>query len=292
MRSAAVALRSILIALCLLMLTTACGGGQTRTQWDGPPQSEAEAAYRDALEEKESGQLLEATKRLNRVRLKYPYSSRWTTLAELRLADILFEQNRYGQAASMYQQFVKSHPTHEEVHYSLFRIGECHYEKIPTDFFIFPDPWQRELRHVRFAEEAYQRFLIKYPESEHAVVAREHLTHARTYLANHELYVAEYYLKSDHFLGSVNRLLILAERYSDLPTIEQGLFLMAHNYILLNDVQAAAAALQRLVSDFPEAELSPDARAWLEKNNLRDVKPMPIGVDLLRQRQARARSQR
>lgn len=283
---------ALLAACCLWVMCagvavgglSACGTGRYKVDWEGPAKSEAEAAYRQGVEMMASGQYIDATQRFNFVRLKFPYSSRWTTLSELRLADLAFEQSRHLQAAELYAQFVKAHPTHEDVPYALLRTGDCFYEQMPSDFFLLPDPWQRELNSTRQAEDAYRRFILKFPEGELSDKAKARLVEVRERLAQSELYVAEFYLKRDQPIGALNRLLTMAERYPNTPSLDRGLFLLAHSYILLNDAEAAASALQRLVLDHPTSNLSADAKQWLTQTSLADAPPMPLGEELARQR--------
>ncbi len=269
--------RWVVVSLLVLALAvTACGGGQ-QTVWDGPPKSDAEAAYRDALENMESSQFIEATKHFNKLRLEFPFSSRWTTLAELRLADVLLEQSRYAAAAESYRQFINSHPTHEDVPYAQYRIGLCHYEQMPSDFFLLPDPWQRQLESARQAEAALRRFITAYPESTYAPDAQEKLQEVRENLALHQLYVAEFYFRRDAIVGARNRLLELMHRYPNSSAVAPGLFLLGRAYIIERDVPAAAAALTLLVAQHPESEHTDEAKRWLEQNGLQDVEPMTLG---------------
>lgn len=277
-RAALSALLLVLLATLAAASLTACGTG-TQTVWTEPPSSDAEAAYRDALEAMESGQYIEAAKRFNALRVKYPFSSRWTNLAELRLADIYLSQARYGAAAEAYSEFVKAHPTHEDVPYALFKIGEAYYEQMPSDFFILPDPWQRELNSAIQADAALARFLKRYPESQYTEEARAMHLEVRSRLALHELYAAEFYLERDAVLGARNRLLVLLRSYPDATDIaDDALFLLARCYILDKDPVAAAGALTRLLESFPTSEWSEDATAWLDRHGLRDTAPMDLST--------------
>lgn len=262
--------------LILFLMFTACGPSIEVTVWEGPPTSEAESAYRDALDTMEAGHFIESTRLFNQLRLKYPYSSKWTTLAELRLADSLFYQRRYTTAAESYRQFVKAHPTHVELPYAYYQVALCYYEQMPSDFFILPDPWQRDLGSTQQAEAALVRFINKYRDSKHVDDAREKLIEVRQRLAGHELYVAEFHLEREHAHGAMNRLLELVERYPDTDVHDDGLFLLAHSFLLQNDVEHGAAALARLLVDHPESEYAEDARDWLTENNLLEAPPLDI----------------
>ena len=264
-----------IIIVASTLLFSACASGPV-TQWDGPPASEAEADYREALERFEKGQYIEATKRFNRLRLEHPFSSRWTTLAELRLADTYLEQGRYAVAAVAYQEFIKSHPTHEDAPFAMLQIGRCHYEEMPSDFFIMPDPWQRELHTARQADAALSRFLKRYPEHEKTEEAQEMLAEVRDRLARHELYVAEFNFERESWIGAANRLQTLLKSYPDSPVAPQGTFLLAHVYLKQDDGAAAAGTLVWLVERYPESDYAEDARGWLQTFDLDDIEPLPV----------------
>jgi len=61
----------------------------------------------------------------------YPYSE-FATLAELKIADVYFEQERFEEAGSYYQDFVELHPTHERVDYALYRQGLSAHERVKS----------------------------------------------------------------------------------------------------------------------------------------------------------------
>ncbi|MDX9721877.1 MAG: outer membrane protein assembly factor BamD [Myxococcota bacterium] len=255
-------MRSILF--CLALLLVGCGSGN-KTVWDGPPASEAEAAYRKALNAFESGQYIDAMTQFNELRLKYPYSSRWTTLAELRQADVLADQGRHAAAAVSYQEFINAHPTHEDVAYAQYQIGICSYKEMPMDVFFLPAPHQRELATTRQAESAFKRLLAKFPDYENAEEARAKLAEVRERLATYELYVAEFNFKKAAYYGTVKRTETLLQSYPDSSQADDALLLQAHAYIKLEDVDMAIASLQRLLADYPDSEFVPEAQSWLDQ---------------------------
>jgi len=262
-----------MFALLLLAgLLPACGGGQV-TVWDAPSSSEAESAYREALAVMESGQYIEAMKQFNELRLKFPFSSRWTTLAELRLADIQLKQSRNALAAESYRAFINSHPTHEEVPYAYYQIGLAYYDDMPSDIFLLPRPWQRELDSAEQAEGALKRFVEAYPDSKYVEEAMPKLDEVRERLARHQLYVAEFYEKRGASRGAMNRLTGLLNDYETSPVHDQALFLLARTYMDLNDFQSAAGILVVLTQRYPESDFAEDARVWLAENNLSDAAP-------------------
>jgi outer membrane protein assembly factor BamD len=115
----------------------------------------------------------------------YPYSE-YATLAELKIADVYFDQERYDEAASYYQDFVELHPTHAQVPYSLYRHGLCSSERIDTA--------DRDQSSTHDAVEQFQALLDGYPDSEYAADARARLREASDMLARHDVEVGDFYL--------------------------------------------------------------------------------------------------
>src|SRR3990172_9546074 len=58
----------------------------------------------------------------------YPYSD-YAVLAELKIADSYFDQEKYEEALSYYRDFGDLHPQHEQVPYTLQRAALCHYRQ-------------------------------------------------------------------------------------------------------------------------------------------------------------------
>ena len=58
----------------------------------------------------------------------YPYSE-YAVLAEVKIADAYFEQERYEEALTYYRDFSDLHPSHELVPYTILRTALCHYRQ-------------------------------------------------------------------------------------------------------------------------------------------------------------------
>lgn len=121
----------------------------------------------------------------------YPYSE-FATLAELRIADIHFERERYEEAESYYQDFVELHPKHPDVPYAIYRNGLCAFEQMRE-----PDQDQTS------AEDAVAQFRVlleRYPRSKDAPAALDMMLRAEDRLAAHQIQVGNfYYQRGDHY---------------------------------------------------------------------------------------------
>ena len=272
-----------LLLLTLALTVTACasggsngaggggaGAGAGAGAESGPQQAyadEVQRAFVSAEEAFESGDFLEAVRRFNRVRTKYPYS-RYAALAELRIADAYFAQEKYASAIEQYRTFAKLHPNHPQETYARFRVALSFFEQMPDDVWIFPPAYERDLARARDAERELRFFLNRYGDDEYGPRARRLLRLVRRRLADHELYVARFYLDRQNPRAAARRLVGLLQDYPGLGLGPQALFLLARSYLELGDTDRARAALDDLIRNHPESSLAEDARDYLERHDI------------------------
>src|SRR5579859_6006344 len=207
------------ILLTATALLCACAGGKDSVDLTKPlagaASSDAAKAYERGMAEKKDKNFLEATRYFEAVRNSFPYSQ-YAALSDLAVADMDFEREDYTAAATAYQEFVKSHPSHAKADYASFRVGLANFEDKPSDWFLLPPSFEKDQAPVRQAVEALQRFVITYPKSEFVPRARDLINECRERLAAHDRYVAGFYWKREAWRGAAGRLLTLADTYGDL----------------------------------------------------------------------------
>ena len=259
------AMKRVLFILLSAIFLTSCGISN-KTVFEGPPNSEAEAEYRQAVKTLEDGAYEESVRHFHDIKLKYPYATRWATLCDLRIADAYRYSGDYAQAAVAYQSFVRTYPAHADIPYASYQAANSYYELMPSDIFILPDPWQRDSKSTVQAQTAFQVFLARYPDDENAPKAREQLAEVRRRLAERELYIAEYNFKNEAYRGAVARLDGLVRTYPDFEKAPKAHILLAHSFLKLHDPVSAKAALLKLIEQYPEAPEVADAKSWIERN--------------------------
>ena len=74
---------------------------------------------------------------LAEVRRKYGYS-RYARLAELRLADANFQQDKFSEAISSYKEFVHDHPNDPEVPYARYRVAKGEFDSVSQSIMLPP----------------------------------------------------------------------------------------------------------------------------------------------------------
>ena len=265
-------MRIVQIAIMLfLSVALACGAPQRRQ-----PQSyaeQAESLFLDAEEALDDNNFAYAMSLYRRVRSSYELSS-YAVLAELRIGDVHFEEGSYLQAAQAYRQFNQLHPSHPAVPYAKFRIGMSYFEDMPSDFFLLPEPYERELGSTRLARRNLGDFLEEYRDSTDPDVqgyvgeAETAYLEALDRLAGYEFYLAEFYLRRERPIASADHLRALLQQYPSTSLEPEALFLLARCYVELFDVISALETLQTLQQAYPQHDLTIEALGWMDRHSL------------------------
>ncbi len=168
--------------------------------------ADAKRAYDAAIVEFDDKNWLEAQALLREVKRKYSYS-RFAKLAELRLADIDFEQDKFAEAVRQYRQFVHDHRSDQaEVVYARSRIAEAEYRQI-NESLLLPSADERDQGVVMDAYREVKGFVADYPDAKESEKIRSLLSDVTARLVRHELYVARFYLNRGNFEAAVGRIL-------------------------------------------------------------------------------------
>jgi outer membrane protein assembly factor BamD len=255
-------MRSSPVLVAALLALAACGTRHTSFTGKVRYGQNAEENYQAGLDELEASNYPEATKFFEYVSTKYPFS-KYAALAELRLADVKFRQERYAEAAEAYRQFVQMHPTSEELDYAEFRVGLSRFREAPEDFALFPPAHEKDARAVRAAVSELQDLVRTRPDSKYAAEAKKVLEQAMGRLARHEWYVAEFYYKRKRWAGAARRLETLVERYPGSGRDVDALFRLADAYLKMDERHKARRALQQLVVKHPDDPRRPEAEKLL-----------------------------
>jgi outer membrane protein assembly factor BamD len=254
-------MRTRLLAVALLPLL-ACAGSRTTLSGEVKYGASAEEDYKGGVEELGKSNWNEAQKLLEHVRTKYPFS-KYAALAELRLADAKFKQEKYLAAAEAYTAFTQLHPTHDEADYADFQACLSHVKDAPSEFILFPASFEKEQKAVRAAADKLEAFLKGRPGSSHRAEAEKLLAEARDRLAAHEWYVADFYLRRQHWAGAAGRLEALLKDYPGSKREPEAMLRLARAYQGMKEDFRAQQTLQRLVARYPDDPRRAEAEALL-----------------------------
>lgn len=235
----------------------------------------AEENFARAEERYKEEEYLAAQRYYGFIRTKYPYS-RYSVLADLRIADCQFGRKRYIESVDSYQNFIRLHPTHEHVPYARFKIGRAYYAQIPGEWFLLPPAHEKDQTAIRDAEQALKTYTDRHEGHENYKEAGELLAEVRARMMAHERYVADFYDRQGRDRAYVNRLEVIRRDYADVGLDDRLLLEIANVYARLEDVPSTKSAVDELVAKFPASPLRRDAEALLA-----DVsRPRPEATDV------------
>ena len=260
-------IRRTLLLLSLCGCASGTGGVDITKPVTGAEASNAAKAYEKGLQEKKDQNPMEATRFFEYVRNNFPYSQ-YAALAQLAIADMAFDRDDWAQASVLYQDFVKSHPSHPKADYAAFRAGLAHFNDRPSNLFFLPPGHEKDQAPVRQALEALNRFVRGYPKSEFLPKAKEMIADCRELLARHERYVAEFYWKREQWRGAAGRYMTLADNYGDLQGGKvhgESLWRAAQAYRNAKDPGDERKVLQRLVQEAPKDPHRAEAETLLKQ---------------------------
>lgn len=251
------------LAFALFALFPACTGSQA-PRAAMHYSDEAHEAYEQAMAHFRDEEWPEATEGFHKVQHDYS-ASRWASLAELRLADVLFHQETYTEALAAYRAWLRYHPSSDESVHAHFMIARCYVEQMPDDWFLVPASFERDMSSVHDAEGALARFVRDYPEATDLPEARRLLGQVRLLLARHELYVAEFYASRERYPAAISRLLGVIGNYEGSGLEPGALLELGELYLRTDHQPEARGAFDYLLETFPRSPQVEAARRYLAR---------------------------
>ena len=251
----------VLFSCCLPLSGLGCAGEERHAQ---SPLEYAENARRDyeiAMEAFDSQNWEAVTELMGEVRRKYGYS-RYARLAELRLADADFLQEKYAEAISGYKAFVNDYPNDPEVPYARYRIVKAEYESVSQSV-LLPPLEERDLASVNDAHGSIRAYLADYPGSEHTPELEYMLEVVVGLLARHELYVARFYLAEGRFDAAVARAEFALRNFKNSGLEPEAMLLLAEIRMKQKQRSAAREILKELLARYPDSAFSVPAKNFL-----------------------------
>jgi outer membrane protein assembly factor BamD len=257
-------LLTILSAAAFLLappLASGCASSEGEAQGALDYTDNARRDYEVALEAYEDKNWELADELLNEVKRKYAYS-RYARLAELRLADANFQQEKFAEAIAGYKEFVHDHPNDPEVPYARYRIAKGEYDSVSQSVML-PPLEERDLASVNDALNTLRSYLADYPKSEHTQELRYMLDVVLGLLARHELYVARYYLGEGRFDAAVARCEYALKNLKSSGLEPEGMVLLGEIYLKQKRKKDAREVLNKLLKLYPDSAFSVPARNFL-----------------------------
>ena len=168
-------------------------------------ESDADKIYQEGVFYLEKGDLTNAENRFMKVISDFSYS-KYEPFATVALGKTYYKKEEYMSAITVFETFLKRHPNHESAPEALLFKAHSYLAQKPSDFFLLPNPAERDISVVETAVMLYREYLEKYPEDKNIEDGKKKLEEAEGILIEKDLRIAEFYAKRKKCAGVFLRL--------------------------------------------------------------------------------------
>lgn len=242
------------VALCLALAAASLGLAGCDLNFGDPTKAtltyteDARAAYNQAMASFRARDWEDARVLFAEVKKRFAYS-RYARLAELRVADISFEQEKFSEAISGYREFVQSHRTDRDVEYAKYRICKSLFLDIDDTIFL-PSREERDQATTLDAYKELRSYGREFPRSRYRSDVVYMLEVVRGRLVRHELYVARYYLQRDVFDATVARVDYAVKTYPGSSLEPEALVLKGETLLKMKKRDEARQLFAQVLKDY------------------------------------------
>jgi len=256
--------------LCSTLLLVAagligCEGGSGFLKSNPTFYATAQQNYDYGVRELKSQNWLSAMQYFQHVKSAFGFS-KWATLAEIGLSEANLGREKYTEAIDGYKQFIKSHPSHEHVQdgYAAYKIGESYHKQIPSDWFLAPPSYEKDLGPVHDALRELTSFADQYSDSPYAPKARKLIGDCVQRLTDHEIYVARFYLDRDKPYAAIGRLEGIVRDYPGARREPETLLLLGKTYMKMEKMDKAREVFGKLAAEHAEDYRAEKAKLYIQ----------------------------
>jgi len=292
----------VLVLLCATIAVSAFGQKKSKAKKSptdtGDSQAPDKVLYERATEEIKHGKYEVARLQLQALLNTYP-DSEYLAKAKLAVADSYYKEGGSGNLAlaiDEYKSFITFFPFLDEAAYAQMQVAMTHYKRLDK-----PD---RDRTEAELAEQEFQIFLQKYPNSPLTAASEQRLRDVQEMLAEGDFRIASYYGVRKSYKAAMTRFSDISNRYplyskSDLVLWRLGdLWQRAplnvspdqKEQMELARKQLAATYYARIVHDYPLSNLVPKAREKLTEMGVAIPQPDPVALARMQQDQQMPRN--
>ena len=225
--------------------------------------------YDRAQADLKAGRFIEGRLALQTLINTYP-DSEYLAKAKLAVADSYYKEGgttNLTQSIQEYNDFRTFFPFLDEAAYAQMQIGMAHYKMMEK-----PD---RDNTHGEAAEDAFQAFLLSYPQSPLVPKAEQYLRDVQEVLADGDYKIAYFYYAKADFRASAARLVEVTDRYPLFSQNDDALWMLGNIYERAKQASKneddknhwsdlASRCYDRIVRDYPLSKDAPGAKARLK----------------------------
>ena len=240
----------ILFAFLIIFALAACSSQKV------VPRNSAEKYFQEGEKFYESKLYEDAIASWEKVRDTY-YSPELNMLAELKIAEAYYRSERFEEAATAYNDFLKQHPNDSRINDVLYRLGLSHYQQILSA--------DRDQTSTENAAKVFKELLRRFPDYPQAEEAGYLIQRCENRLAEHEVYVGSYYLKKGEYKAAIKRLEQVLSKYPNYYYRDEAFYKLGRAYLQTGQKDKAKEIFNRLFEQFPGSEYLVEAQKILDE---------------------------
>jgi len=246
--------------------------------------------YDRAQADLKAGRYIEGRLALQTLINTYP-DSEYLAKAKLAVADSYYKEGgttNLTQSIQEYNDFRTFFPFLDEAAYAQMQIGLAHYKMMEK-----PD---RDKTQGEAAEDAFQAFLLSYPQNPLVPKAEQDLRNVQEILADGDFKVAYFYYAKLDYRASAARLVEVTDRYPLYSQNDEALWMLGNIYERAKQVSKneddknhwsdlASKCYDRIVRDYPLSKDAPGAKVRLKDMGRPIPSPDPDAIVRMQKQQ-------
>jgi len=225
--------------------------------------------YDRAQKDLKGGRYTEGRLALQTLINTYP-DSEYLAKAKLAEADSYYKEGGTAsttQAIQDYKDFITFFPFLDEAAYAQMQVGMGHFRMM--------EKADRDSTQALAAEDEFQAFILKYPQSPLLPKAEQYLREVQEVLADGEYRIGRYYYTKMDYRAAAARLLEVTDRYPLYSGTDEALWMLGNVYSRAKLASKneddknhwgdlAAKCYDRILEDYPLSKRAVDAKARLQ----------------------------
>lgn len=239
-----------LLSITLLIVTSIAGCSGTQEKKGDP----ALALFNEASVYYKKEKYWRARETFQELKDNYPLS-KYSTIAELRIADSYYHDGKYSEAIFHYEDFKKLHPTNPVIPYVVYQIGMAYFDQVLAI--------DRDQTSTHNAAKQFKYLISRYPSTTYAISAQEKLDICREKLAQHEFYVGHFYFRTKRYNTALYRFNGLLENFPKSSLKDKTYLYIGKTYLSLKNKEKARDAFTYLLQNCPHSKYRSEAQDLL-----------------------------
>ena len=225
-------LKSLIVFLISALLILSCSKKDKieATLEEGTIEEQMILAYKEGLEFLEKGDALYASKKFNEAEILFPQSI-WASKSSIMSAYSLYYYNYYGDAIFQLERHLKNYPNDKNLAYVHYLIAICYFEKLSDE--------KKDLEPLIKTQKKFEYIINNYPNTDFAIDSKYKLDLILDMLAAKEMYIGRHYMKTEKWIGAINRFKNVINNYDDTVYVEEALHRLVEIYYKIGLIDEA-----------------------------------------------------